>query len=128
MTRLTDTQLVILNAAAQRKDGDLLPLPGSLRGGGAKRLIDSLMSRDFVAEHVADSVAAADAALNTSWRNHEEGRAVLLQITADGRDAIGVEPDDAEPKAAPEPALAREMLAGGLGEAARPAGHRSPSR
>ena len=31
MTRLTDTQLVILNAAAQRDDRNVLPLPGSLK-------------------------------------------------------------------------------------------------
>jgi hypothetical protein len=37
MTRLTDTQLVILTAAAQGHDGNALPLPGSLRGGAPAR-------------------------------------------------------------------------------------------
>jgi hypothetical protein len=33
MTKLSDTQAVILCAAAQREDRNVLPLPGSLRGG-----------------------------------------------------------------------------------------------
>ena len=37
MTKLSDTQAIILSAAAQRPDGNLLPLPGSLRGGAAAR-------------------------------------------------------------------------------------------
>jgi hypothetical protein len=39
MTRLTDTQLVILTAAAQGHDGNALPLPGSLRGGAAAKVV-----------------------------------------------------------------------------------------
>ena len=35
MTKLSDTQSIILSAAAQRADGNVLPLPGSLRGGAA---------------------------------------------------------------------------------------------
>ena len=98
MTKLTDTQLAILSAAAQRKDRNALPLPGSLRGGAANRVLGSLLSRGFVAEHVTDRMVGADAALNTIWRNDEEGRAVLLRITAEGLAAIGVE----EPHSAPE--------------------------
>jgi hypothetical protein len=37
MTKLSDTQAVILCAAAQREDRNVLPLPGSLRGGGEPR-------------------------------------------------------------------------------------------
>ena len=35
MTKLSDTQVIILSAAAQHADGNVLPLPGSLRGGAA---------------------------------------------------------------------------------------------
>ena len=31
MSKLSDTQSIILSAAAQRADGNVLPLPGSLR-------------------------------------------------------------------------------------------------
>jgi hypothetical protein len=39
MTRLSDTQLVILSAAAQRADLSVLPLPEtlSLKGGASRR-------------------------------------------------------------------------------------------
>jgi hypothetical protein len=39
MTKLSDTQAIILAAAAQRPDGNVLPLPGSLRGGAAGKVV-----------------------------------------------------------------------------------------
>jgi hypothetical protein len=95
MTRLSDTQLVILTAAAQRDDGNALPLPGSLRGGAATKVVAALLKRGLVAERVTDSMAKADPALNTFWRN-DEGRAVLLNITDAGLQAIGIEPEGSE--------------------------------
>ena len=44
MARLADTQLTILSAAAQRPDGNLLPLPGSLRGGTAGKIVAALLT------------------------------------------------------------------------------------
>lgn len=104
MTRLTDSQLLILNAAAQREDGNVLPLPGSLRGGAATKVVGALLSRGLVAEHVTDGITKADPALNTVWRNDDEGRAVVLRITEAGLAAIGAEPDagDSAPEAATE--------------------------
>jgi hypothetical protein len=100
MTRLTDTQLLILTAAAQGHDGNVLPLPGSLRGGAAAKVVGALLSRGLVAEQVTDSVAKADPALNTFWRNDDDGRAVLLRITAEGLAAIGVDVPDSAPETA----------------------------
>ena len=45
MTKLSDTQSIILSAAAQRADGNVLPLPGSLRGGAATKVVAALLSR-----------------------------------------------------------------------------------
>ena len=42
--KLSDTQLTILSAAAQRPDGNVLPLPGSLRGGAANKVVAALLS------------------------------------------------------------------------------------
>jgi hypothetical protein len=92
MTQLSDTQAVILSAAAQRDDRNVLPLPGSLRGGAAIKVVGALLSRGLVAETMTDSRTKADAALNRFWRNDEDGRAVLLHITDEGLAAIGVEP------------------------------------
>jgi hypothetical protein len=45
MTKLSDTQAILLTAAAQRADGNLLPLPGSLRGGAATKVVGALLAR-----------------------------------------------------------------------------------
>jgi hypothetical protein len=95
MTKLSDTQVIVLSAAAQRPDGNVLPLPGSLRGGAAAKVVAALLARGLIREHIVDSPRKADPALNTIWRNLPEpdGRGVLLFITAAGADAIGVEPE-----------------------------------
>ena len=94
MTKLSDTQSIILSAAAQRADGNVLPLPGSLRGGAATKVVAALLSRGLIREQIIDSPRKADTAMNTIWRNLPEpdGRGVLLYITAAGAEAIGVEP------------------------------------
>jgi hypothetical protein len=91
MSKLSDTQSIILSAAAQRADGNVLPLPGSLRGGAATKVVGALLTRDLIREHIVDSPRKADPAMNTIWRNLDDGRGVLLFITAAGLDAIGVE-------------------------------------
>ena len=91
MPKLSDTQAILLAAAAERPDGCLLPLPGSLRGGAAKKVIDALLARGFVAERISGRMTKADPAMNRVWRNLEDGRAVLLFITAAGAEAIGVD-------------------------------------
>jgi hypothetical protein len=92
MTTLSDTQSIILSAAAQRADGNLLPLPGSLRGGAATKVVAALLARGLAAEHIIDSPSKADPAMNAIWRNADDGRAVLLIITAAGVEAIAVVP------------------------------------
>ena len=105
MTKLSDTQAILLSAAAQRADGNLLPLPGSLRGGAAMKVVGALLARGLAREEVTDRTTRADSALNTVWRNEGDGRAVVLKITPEGLAAIGVEPA-AEPAAPAEPAVA----------------------
>jgi hypothetical protein len=95
MIKLSDTQSIILSAAARRADGNVLPLPGSLRGGAAAKVVGALLARGLIREHIVDSPGKADPAMNTIWRNLAEpdGLGVLLLITAAGADAIGVEPE-----------------------------------
>ncbi|MDP7150033.1 MAG: DUF3489 domain-containing protein [Paracoccaceae bacterium] len=100
MTKLSDTQLVILSAAAQRDDRNVLPLPGSLRGGAAAKVIGALLKRGLIAETVTDQRAKADPALNRIWRNDEDGCAILLHITDAGLAAIGIESEQPVPGAA----------------------------
>jgi len=104
MAKLSDTQAIILSAAAQRPDGNVLPLPGSLRGGAAIKVVTALLSRGLIREQVSESITRADPALNTIWRNDDDGRAVLLRITPAGLDAIGVEPRaSGRPRSPPAP-------------------------
>jgi hypothetical protein len=84
MTKLSDTQLVILSAAAQRADLSVLPLPDSLtlKGGALNKVMDSLRNRGLI------RVLGGD------------GGPERVVITSEGMAAIGVEADDAEAPAA----------------------------
>ena len=98
--KLSDTQSILLTAAAQRSDGNLLPLPGSLRGGAATKVVAALLTRGLVEEQKVEGGAKADPALNTLWRNADDGSGVLLRITPAGLDAIGIGADSAAEAAA----------------------------
>jgi hypothetical protein len=86
MTKLTDTQLVILSAAAKRESGVVLPPPKSLkaRGGALTSTLKSLLKRGLVTEHPAGPDAA-------SWREAEGGNRISLVVTDAGLQAIGIE-------------------------------------
>lgn len=90
MTKLSDTQLVILSAAAQRDDLSALPLPTSLRGGAAKKVIGALLAKGFLEEVEADLRNG-----ERVWRETGDGHAVTLLITKAGLAAIGVERESA---------------------------------
>ena len=62
MTGLSDTQRAILAAAAQRPNGNVLPLPGSLRGGAATKVVTALLARGLIREEAIDSTRKAGAA------------------------------------------------------------------
>ncbi|BAQ16623.1 DUF3489 domain-containing protein [Methyloceanibacter caenitepidi] len=84
--KLSDTQLVILNAAAQRPDGSLLPLPESLAAKGAAQnrvMIDILCKRKLAEEKQIDNGAP-------EWRRDKDGRPLGLFITKSGLLAIGI--------------------------------------
>ena len=120
MKKLSDTQLTILSAAAGRTDGNLLPLPGSLRGGAAVKVVGALLSRGLIREKTIDGRRKADSALNTIWRNHEDGRGVLLHITAAGLEALGIEAGDADegvvsPESGSAPGAADKAVLGQTG-------------
>jgi hypothetical protein len=88
MTKLSDTQLVILSAAAQREDLSVLPLPDSLtlKGGALNKVMDSMRNRGLI---------------RVLGGNGGPERVV---ITSEGMAAIGVEADDDEAPAAADTA------------------------
>ena len=83
MPKLTDTQLVILSAAAKRKDGAVLPTPKSLKvkGTALTKTLEALHKRGLLEEKAASRQAAA-------WREAEDGRPMMLIITEAGLQAI----------------------------------------
>jgi hypothetical protein len=89
----------------------VLPLPGSIRGGAAGKVVIALLGRGLIRGQVTDSFVKADAALNTIWRNEEDGRAVLLLVTLAGLEAVGVETESG-PVAPTESAPAQSATEG----------------
>ncbi len=88
MPKLTDTQLVILSAAARRGDGAALPLPKSLKikGAAVTKTLEALRRKGLLEETPAGRGAA-------SWREAEDGARMTLVVTEAGLEAIGVGPD-----------------------------------
>ena len=86
MPKLTDTQLIILAAAAKRDDGSILPLPKKLKleAEAAAGIFNTLIKRKLAAERPAT-------ASGVSWRETSDGQHVTLAITEAGLRAIGVD-------------------------------------
>jgi len=124
MTKISDTQAIILSAAAQREDRIALPLPDSLRGGAAAKVVGAMLAKGFLEEVDADLRKGEPV-----WRETGDGHGVTLVATDAGLAAIGIETEDAntapagatdaateeptpdtptEPKAAPKTRTPRE--------------------
>ena len=89
MPKLTDTQLVILSAAASRKNHAVLPLPDTLKPNKAAitRVINSLIKRKLVTERRVSA--------NAPYWRQEDDRKVGLFVTKAGLSALGL--DDQTP-------------------------------
>jgi hypothetical protein len=86
MTKLTDTQLIVLSSAAKHDEG-LATRPINLHAAAAQKVASSLINKGVVRE----IRAKADAPV---WHENDDGR-FALKITKAGREAIGVD-DEAE--------------------------------
>ena len=94
MTTLSDTQLVILSAAAQRKDHLALPLPTNLRGGAASKVVGAMLAKGLLQEVDADLRNGEPV-----WRETGDGHGATLVATAAGLVAIGIETKSTAPEA-----------------------------
>ncbi len=88
MTQLSDTQALILSAAAQRPENIALPLPESLRGGAAAKVVGAMIAKGFLEEVDANMRKG-----EPMWRETGNGHGVTLVATDAGLAAIGIEPD-----------------------------------
>jgi hypothetical protein len=103
MSKLTDTQLIILSAASQRDDRGVV-LPANVKGEAARKVVDKLIRAGLLEEVRASGSLPV-------WRRDDESGPKALCITKNGLKAIDVED---EATAAPKDtsvlphALARE--------------------
>jgi hypothetical protein len=95
--KLTDTQIVILSAAARRGDRCLVP-PKSLKGNAAQMIATKLLAAGLVKEIKAKPGMAI-------WRRDDEaGQSFALKLTAAGLKAIAVDDDGVAKTASDEQA------------------------
>ena len=87
MTKLTDTQTIILSAGAQRPDNIALPLPRGLAGAAAKMAVTKMIERGWLQE--VDANLRREEPL---WRETGDGHGTTLVVTAAGLRGIGIEP------------------------------------
>ncbi len=95
MIKLSDTQRVVLSAACQRPDRNILPLPANLKGGAAAKVIAGLSAKGLVQEVPADTGEPV-------WREDENGSRTSLRATDAAFQALGIEVD---PSPSPETAM-----------------------
>ncbi len=87
MTKLTETQTIILSAGAQRLENIALPLPKGLAGAAAKMAVTKMMEHGWLQE--------VDANLRKGeplWRETGDGHGTTLVVTEAGLLAIGIAP------------------------------------
>jgi Protein of unknown function (DUF3489) len=97
MSKLTDTQLVILSAASQRDDRGV-ELPANIRGEAARKVVAKLIRAGLLEEVCAGGSLPV-------WRRDDDSGAMALRITKNGLAAIDVEDEAA---AAPKETSVRD--------------------
>jgi hypothetical protein len=83
MSRLTDTQLIVLSAASRRDDRGV-ELPSNVKGEAAKKVVNKLIRAGLLEEvGVTGSLPV--------WRRDAESGPMALRITTNGLEAIEIE-------------------------------------
>jgi hypothetical protein len=93
MSRLSDSQLVVLTAACQRADRCVFPVTAKLKGNAAGNVLKSLLNKELIKEVRAKRD-------DTVWRHDEERGRMTLVATKAAFAALGIdlraEAEDAE--------------------------------
>jgi hypothetical protein len=87
MTKLSDTQLIVLSSAAKHDEG-LATRPANLSAAATMKVASSLIDKGLMREIRAKTDAPV-------WHENEEGR-FALKITKAGREAIGVDDEEGQ--------------------------------
>ncbi|SDB57614.1 DUF3489 domain-containing protein [Bauldia litoralis] len=91
MTRLSDSQLVVLTAACERPDRSVYPITARLKGIAAGNVLKSLLAKGLISEVRAKRD-------DTIWRHDEKQGRLTLQATPAAFAALGIDESD-EPAA-----------------------------
>ncbi len=87
MTKLTETQIIILSAGAQRPENIALPLPKGLAGAAAKMAVSKMIEHGWLQEVDANLCRG-----EPLWRETGDGHGTTLVVTDAGLLAIGIDP------------------------------------
>jgi len=90
MTKLCDTQRVILSAAAQHEMG-LARAPKTLPAAARNAVFRSLIKNNLLTE-----INAPREHVGLGWRQDEDGTWIVARITDDGLRAIGIDPNEGD--------------------------------
>jgi hypothetical protein len=88
MAQLSDSQLVVLNAACQRPDRSIYPLTAKLPGGAAAKVLGSLITKGLIKEVQAKRD-------DTVWREDKKRGRLTLRATPKALDALGIDAREA---------------------------------
>src|ERR1700755_1248323 len=121
--KLTDAQLVMMSAAAQRKDR-CLSAPATIKGAAFSKVSAKLAKLGLAREIEAKRGAPI-------WRRDDAGQGYALKLTAAGLKAIAVDagsPEAIGPRDAPQPQAKNGASPDEGGEQPRVAGPREGSK
>lgn len=86
MTKLTETQVTILCAGAERPDHIAMPLPAGLHGAAAKMAVTRMIALGWLQEVDANRRRG-----DPLWRETGDGHGTTLMVTDKGLLAIGID-------------------------------------
>ncbi len=121
MTKLTDTQLIILGKACERPDGAVYPLTTKLKGGAVTKMLSSLIGKGLLKEVRAKRD-------ETVWRRDEEDRPLTLHAAPTAYQALGIEQEASAKPAAPEKLKRTRVAKGAKATEEKPKGTRADSK
>jgi hypothetical protein len=90
MTKLSDTQRLILSAAAQHEMG-LARAPKTLPAGARNAVFRSMIKNNLLTE-----INAPREHVGLGWRQDEDGTWIVARITDEGLRAIGIDPNEGD--------------------------------
>ena len=99
MPKLSDTQRVILSAAAQHEMG-LARSPKTLPAAARNAVFRSLIKNNLLTE-----MNAPREHVGLGWRQDEDGTWIVARITGEGLRAIGIDPNEADAVAETAPTV-----------------------